>query len=61
MTKSRYNPDPYSISFEPLRFLISKLRLKQFPKLFYSQKFREHETSMFHALFSRWKILEYTS
>ena len=42
--------------FEPLHFLISRLRLKQFPKLFYSQKFRVLETLVFQELFSQRKV-----
>ena len=41
---------------EPLRSLISGLRLKQFPKLFYSQNSRVLETRLFLALFSRRKV-----
>ena len=48
---------PCSICFEPLRSLISWLRLKQFPKLFYSQNSRVLETVLFQALFSRRKVL----
>ncbi len=47
---------PYSISFEPPRSLISGLRLKQFPELFYSQNSRVLETLVSLALFSRRKI-----
>ena len=47
---------PCSISFEPPRSLISGLRLKQFPKLFYSQNSRMPETQLFQALFSRRKV-----
>ena len=47
---------PCSISFEPLRFSIFRLRLKQFPELFYSQNSRVPETIMFQALFSRRKV-----
>ena len=50
---------PCSICFEPLRFLISKLRLKQFPKLFYFQNSRVLETWSFLALFSQRKVLIY--
>ena len=49
---------PCSIFIEPLRSLISGLRLKQFPKLFYSQLFRVLETKLFQALFSQRKISE---
>ena len=48
------------LSFEPLRFLISKLRLKQFPELFYSQNSRVLETRLFQALFSRRKVSIYS-
>ena len=47
---------PCSISFEPLRISIFRLRLKQFPKLFYSQNSRVPETQLFQALFSRRKV-----
>ena len=50
---------PCSISFEPLRSLISGLRLKQFPKLFYSQNSRVLEMIVFQALFSQRKVLVY--
>ena len=43
-------------NFEPLHFLISRLRLKQFPKLFYSQKFRVLEILVFLELFSQRKV-----
>ncbi|WP_204372982.1 hypothetical protein, partial [Streptococcus sp. 343_SSPC] len=46
-----------SIRFEPPRSLISGLRLKQFPKLFYSQNSRVLETLLFQALFSQRKVL----
>ena len=51
---------PCSICFEPLRSLISWLRLKQFPKLFYSQNSRVFETIMFQTLFSQRKVSVYT-
>ena len=51
---------PCSISFEPLRFSISGLRLKQFPELFYSQNSRVLETIVFLALFSRRKVSVYS-
>ena len=47
---------PCSIVFEPLRFFIFRLRLKQFPELFYSQKFRAPETKSFQALLTRRKV-----
>ena len=50
---------PCSICFEPLRSLISWLRLKQFPKLFYSQNSRVFETIMFQTLFSQRKVSVY--
>ena len=52
--------NPCSICFEPLRSLISWLRLKQFPKLFYSQNSRVFETIMFQTLFSQRKVSVYT-
>ena len=51
---------PCSIRFGPLRFLIFRLRLKQFSELFYSQNSRVLETIMFQALFSRRKVSVYT-
>ena len=51
---------PCSIRFGPLRFLIFRLRLKQFPELFYSQNSRVFETIMFQTLFSQRKVSVYT-
>ena len=47
---------PCSIRFGPLRSFISGLRLKQFPKLFYSQNSRVPETLVFQELFSQRKV-----
>ena len=52
---------PCSIRFGPLRFLIFRLRLKQFSELFYSQNSRVLETLLFQALFSRRKVSNISS
>ena len=54
-TSANFEEVPWLI-IEPLRSLISGLRLKQFPKLFYSQNSRVLETTLFLALFSRRKV-----
>jgi len=54
-TSANFEEVPWLI-IEPLRSLISGLRLKQFPKLFYSQNSRVPETIVFQALFSRRKV-----
>ena len=46
---------------ELLRSLISGLRLKQFPKLFYSQNSWVPETLLFQALFSQRKVSKINS
>ena len=51
---------PCSIRFGPLRFLIFRLRLKQFSELFYSQNSRVLETLLFQTLFSQRKVSVYT-